>query len=42
LEGAEREGFLETYRALLREAYPRRDDGKTLFPFQRLFVVART
>lgn len=41
LEGAEREGFLEIYRALLREAYPRRDDGKTLFPFQRLFVVAR-
>jgi trans-aconitate 2-methyltransferase len=36
----EREAFIAQYRSRLREAYPRRADGKTLFPFQRLFVVA--
>lgn len=39
LEGAERAGFVEAYRAKLREAYPKRGDGKTLFAFQRLFAV---
>ena len=41
LEGAEREAYLEDYRARLREAYPRRPDGRTLFPFRRLFIVAQ-
>ena len=41
LAGAEREAFLSRYRSRLREAYPRRADGKTLFPFQRLFVTAQ-
>jgi trans-aconitate 2-methyltransferase len=41
LSGSERETFLDTYRAGLRDAYPRRSDGKTLFPFQRLFAVAK-
>jgi trans-aconitate 2-methyltransferase len=36
----ERAAFLSDYRARLREAYPRRSDGKTLFPFKRLFAVA--
>ncbi|MBV9569714.1 MAG: trans-aconitate 2-methyltransferase [Alphaproteobacteria bacterium] len=36
----EREDFIAQYRARLRDAYPRRADGKTLFPFRRLFVVA--
>lgn len=40
LEASEREAFLADYRARLREAYPRRADGKTLFPFKRLFAVA--
>ena len=40
LDPPEREAFTAQYRAALREAYPRRADGKTLFPFQRLFVVA--
>ncbi len=31
--------FLEEYGVLLREAYPSHD-GKTVFPFQRIFVVA--
>lgn len=41
LEGAEREAFLETYRALTARAFPRQADGTTLFPFPRLFMVAR-
>ncbi len=41
LDANERERFIAAYRDRLREAYPRRADGKTLFPFKRLFVVAR-
>lgn len=36
----ERKYFIAEYAHLLREAYPRRADGKTLFPFKRLFAVA--
>ena len=32
--------FLGAYRQALRDAYPRRPDGTTLYPFSRLFVVA--
>ncbi len=32
--------FEQAYGACLREAYPRRSDGRTLFPFRRLFFVA--
>ena len=41
LEGREREDFISDYKARLNTAYPRRRDGKTLFPFKRLFAVAR-
>jgi trans-aconitate 2-methyltransferase len=41
LFGDEREDFLAAYRARLRAAYPMRADGTILFPFRRLFVVAR-
>ena len=41
LAGAEREDFLNEYRARVARAYPRRASGVTLFPFQRLFCVAR-
>lgn len=41
LEGAERESFLDEYRTRAARAYPQRTDGVTLFPFQRLFCVAR-
>lgn len=37
----ERELYLRAYAARLREAYPRRPDGRTLFPFRRLFMIAR-
>ena len=40
LEAAEREAFLAEYTRRLRQAYPARDDGRTLYPFRRLFVVA--
>ncbi|MDE1149345.1 MAG: methyltransferase domain-containing protein [Azospirillaceae bacterium] len=40
LQGAELADFLERYRAALAVAYPRRADGRTLFPFRRLFIVA--
>jgi trans-aconitate 2-methyltransferase len=33
--------FKEAYGARLREAYPRRPDGTTLYPFLRLFLVAK-
>jgi trans-aconitate 2-methyltransferase len=33
--------FEAAYAARLREAYPRRSDGRTLFRFRRLFMVAR-
>jgi trans-aconitate 2-methyltransferase len=40
LQGDEREAFIALYKQKLNSAYPRRADGATLFPFQRLFVVA--
>ena len=33
--------FSELCRRALREAYPPQSDGTTLFPFRRLFIVAR-
>lgn len=37
----ERAAFIDAYRAKTRIAFPRRPDGTTLFPFPRLFMVAR-
>jgi trans-aconitate 2-methyltransferase len=33
--------FDSEYRRRVAEAYPRRKDGRTLYPFRRLFIVAR-
>lgn len=41
LKGAELEDFLATYRDRLRQAYPPEKNGNTLFPFRRLFLIAR-
>jgi trans-aconitate 2-methyltransferase len=41
LDGAERAAFEADYRRRVKAAYPARSDGKTLFPFRRLFIVAR-
>jgi trans-aconitate 2-methyltransferase len=35
-----RAAYESEYRQLVARAYPRRADGKTLFPFRRLFIVA--
>jgi trans-aconitate 2-methyltransferase len=40
LADADRAVFLASYAATLREAYPRRSNGQTLYPFRRLFMVA--
>lgn len=40
LEPAEREDFLAEYKAACRQAYRPRADGRTLFPFRRIFIVA--
>ncbi|MGD0190871.1 MAG: trans-aconitate 2-methyltransferase [Rhizomicrobium sp.] len=41
LDGAERDAFLAEYRRRVGDAYPMRKSGVTLYPFQRLFCVAR-
>jgi trans-aconitate 2-methyltransferase len=41
LDRQEQEAFLAEYRALVAKAYPAELDGRTLFPFRRVFVVAR-
>ena len=41
LEEPDRSHFLEAYRHRLREAYPPDAEGRTLFRFRRLFLVAR-
>jgi trans-aconitate 2-methyltransferase len=38
---AERRAFLADYRARVSAAFPQRADGATLFPFPRLFLLAR-
>jgi trans-aconitate 2-methyltransferase len=40
LDEPERSHYLDTLAARLRTAYPRRSDGKTLFNFRRLFIIA--
>jgi len=37
----EKKPFLDAWRARLARDYLRREDGVTLFPFKRLFIVAR-
>ena len=37
---AAREEFITEYSSRIRAAYPSRPDGKVLFPFRRLFVIA--
>ena len=42
LEEPQRSAFEGDYAARLRTAYPARADGRTLFPFRRLFIVVVT
>jgi trans-aconitate 2-methyltransferase len=41
LEEPERSEFERTYADLVEKAYPKESDGTTLFPFRRMFIVAR-
>jgi trans-aconitate 2-methyltransferase len=41
LDEPARSAFEARYAAAVARAYPRRPDGRTLFPFRRLFIVAR-
>jgi len=41
LPAEERAAFEGAFRQRLAQAYPRRSDGTTLFPFRRVFIVAR-
>jgi trans-aconitate 2-methyltransferase len=41
LDEPERSRFEACYAELVAHAYPRRQDGRTLFPFRRLFIVAK-
>ncbi|CAK0765993.1 Trans-aconitate 2-methyltransferase [Azospirillaceae bacterium] len=41
LSSVEAEAFVADYSARLRSAYPPCSDGVTLFPFRRLFIIAR-
>lgn len=40
LEAAERDAYLDRYRAAVAGAYPALPDGSVLLPFPRLFIVA--
>ncbi len=40
LDEPERSQFEAAYTQLVDAAYPRRADGKTLFPFRRMFIIA--
>lgn len=41
LEGAQRDAFEADYRRRVAAAYPREANGRTLFPFRRLFILAQ-
>jgi trans-aconitate 2-methyltransferase len=41
LEEPHRSRFEACYTELVDAAYPRRRDGKTLFPFRRMFIIAK-
>jgi len=38
----ERNSFEQEYADLLLDAYPQQEDGSTIYPFSRLFIVAET
>ncbi|MBT3307397.1 MAG: trans-aconitate 2-methyltransferase [Alphaproteobacteria bacterium] len=41
LDEDEARDFFAAYSGLTQQAYPQHPDGKTLFPFRRVFIVAR-
>ena len=41
LDEDEAQDYFSAYSALAQKAYPARPDGKTLYPFRRVFIVAK-
>jgi trans-aconitate 2-methyltransferase len=41
LSGERRSRFQQAYADAVQPHYPRRPDGTTILPFERLFMVAR-
>ncbi|MFZ0739737.1 MAG: trans-aconitate 2-methyltransferase, partial [Candidatus Acidiferrales bacterium] len=41
LDASEQAAFLDSYAEKVARAYPRRPNGKTLFPFRRIFLLAQ-
>ena len=41
LDDDEAKAYFKRYSALMQEAYPKRADGRTIFPFRRVFIVAK-
>ncbi len=41
LDGSDVQAFEQEYADRLLEAYPQREDGATIYPFSRLFIVAQ-
>ncbi|MEZ5830754.1 MAG: trans-aconitate 2-methyltransferase [Dongiaceae bacterium] len=42
LDEPDRSGFFAAYASRIAAAYPKQPDGRTLLPFQRIFLIART
>ncbi|WP_236905321.1 hypothetical protein [Collimonas arenae] len=40
LPSGPREAFRDAYSAAMMQAYPQRENGVTLLPFKRLFIIA--
>jgi trans-aconitate 2-methyltransferase len=40
LEEPQRSEFEACYAEIVKKHYPRRPDGRTLFPFRRMFIIA--
>ena len=40
LNEEERSAFVEEYRRRVTSAYPKQADGRTIYPFRRIFMVA--
>jgi trans-aconitate 2-methyltransferase len=41
LEQSDRDAFLAAYAARIGSVYPKQQNGRTLLPFRRLFLVAQ-
>ncbi|MBO54660.1 MAG: trans-aconitate 2-methyltransferase [Dehalococcoidia bacterium] len=40
LSSSEQKDFIDKYKSTLASSYPKRNDGNTIFPFTRMFIIA--